>query len=57
MKVDIINMFGFTFKDNIYEWGENNVQDHLNYNFEKLEQTFCKRFRTIKNNEKVCMQL
>jgi hypothetical protein len=36
VKVDIINMFGFTFKDNIYEWGENYVQDHLNYNFEEL---------------------
>jgi hypothetical protein len=26
VKVDIINLFGFTFKDNIYEWGENYVQ-------------------------------
>jgi len=23
MEVDIINMFGFTFKDNIPKWGEN----------------------------------
>jgi len=42
VEVDIINLFGFTFKDNIYEWGENYVQDHLYYTFEELEQTFCK---------------
>jgi len=48
MEVDIINMFGFTFKDNIYEWGENYVQDHPNCTFEELEQTFCKWFKTIK---------
>ncbi len=23
MEVDIINLFGFTFKDNIFEWDEN----------------------------------
>jgi hypothetical protein len=42
VEADIINLFGFTFKDNIYEWGENYVQDHPNYTFEKLEQRFCK---------------
>jgi hypothetical protein len=31
----IINLFGFTFRDNIFEWGENYVQDHPNYTFEK----------------------
>ncbi len=57
MEADIINLFGFTLKDNIYEWGENYVQDHPNCTFEELEQTFCKQFRTIKNDEKVYMQL
>jgi hypothetical protein len=33
----IINLFGFTFKDNIFEWGEIYVQDHPNCTFEKLE--------------------
>jgi hypothetical protein len=28
MEVDIINMFGFTFRDSISEWGENYVQNH-----------------------------
>jgi hypothetical protein len=40
MEVNIINMFGFTFKDNIFEWGEKFVQDHPNCTFEELEQTF-----------------
>jgi predicted chitinase len=57
MEADIINQFGFTFRNNISKWGENYVQDHLNYTFEKLEQTFCKRFRIVKNNEEVSMQL
>ncbi len=55
MEVDIINLFGFTFKDNIFEWGENFVQNHPNCIFEKLEQTFCKRFKTMKNDGEVCM--
>jgi len=42
MEVDIINLFGFTLRNNIFEWGENYVQDHPNYIFEKLEQAFCK---------------
>ncbi len=43
MEVDIINMFGFTLRNNIFEWGENFVQNHPNCTFEKLEQTFYKR--------------
>jgi hypothetical protein len=42
VEVDIINMFGFTFIDSMFEWGENFVQNHPNCTFEKLEQTFCK---------------
>jgi hypothetical protein len=57
MEANIINLFGFTVKDNIFEWGENYIQDHPNCTFEQLEQAFCKRFITIKNNEEVYMQL
>jgi hypothetical protein len=57
VKVDIINLFSFIFKDNISEWGENFVQDHPNCTFEELEQAFCKWFRTVKIDEKVYMQL
>jgi hypothetical protein len=42
VEVDIINMFGFTFRDSISNQGENYVQDHPNYIFEELEQAFCK---------------
>ncbi len=57
MELDIINLFGFTLRDNIFEWGENYVQDHPNCTFEELEQTFCKRFRTINNDHEFYMQL
>jgi len=57
VKVDIINMFSFTLKDSISKWGGNYVQDHPRCTFEELEQTFCKRFKVVKNNEKVYMQL
>jgi hypothetical protein len=55
-EVDIINLFGFTFRDNICKCGENYVQDHPNCAFEELEQTFCKQFKTMKNDEEVYMQ-
>jgi hypothetical protein len=37
LEVDIINPFGFTFKDSICEWGENYVQNHPNCTFEEFE--------------------
>ncbi len=59
MELDIMNLFGFTFKDvikdNILEWNENFVQDHPSCMFGKLEQVFCKCFWTLKNDEKVYM--
>jgi hypothetical protein len=42
MEVDIINLFSFTLRDTMSEWGKNYVQDHPNYIFEELEQAFCK---------------
>jgi hypothetical protein len=44
IEFDIINMFGFTLKDNISKWGEHYVQDHPSCTFEELEQTFCSDF-------------
>jgi hypothetical protein len=41
-EADIINLFGFTLRDNIFEWGKNYLQNHPNCTFKKLEQTFCK---------------
>jgi thiamine phosphate synthase YjbQ (UPF0047 family) len=57
MESDIINLFGFTLRYDILEWGKKIVHDHLNYTFEELEQTFCKHFQTMKTNEKNYMQL
>jgi hypothetical protein len=57
VEADIINVFGFTLNDTIFEWGENYVQDHPNCIFEELEQTLCKRFKIMKNDEEVYMQL
>jgi hypothetical protein len=57
VKANIINLFGFILRDNILEWGENYVQDHPNYTFEELKQAFCKRFKTVKNDEEVYMLL
>ncbi len=57
VEANIINLFGFTLKDSIFEWGENYVQDHPNCTFEELEQTSCKEFKTMKNDEEVYMQL
>jgi hypothetical protein len=59
VEVDIINLFGFTLRDNISKWGENFIQippiDHPNCTFKELEQTFCKCFQTVKNGEEVYM--
>jgi len=55
VEANIINSFGFTLRDTIFEWGENYVQDHPNCTFEELEQAFCKQFKIVKNNEEVYM--
>jgi hypothetical protein len=41
MESNIINLFGFILMNNIFEWGENYVQDHPNYSSEELKQAFC----------------
>jgi hypothetical protein len=37
MEVGIVNLFGLALKDNIFEWGENYIQNHPNCTFEELE--------------------
>jgi hypothetical protein len=37
MEANIINMFGFTLRDIIFEWGENYIQNHPNCIYEELE--------------------
>ncbi len=55
VEINIINLIGFILKDTIFEWGENFVQYHPNYIFEKLEQAFHTQFKTMKNDEQVYM--
>jgi hypothetical protein len=50
MEANIINLYGFTLWDIISKWGENYVKDHPDRTFEELEQAFCKRFQTMKND-------
>ncbi len=40
MEDDIINLFGFTFRDNISEWGEKYVRDHLNCTLKRWSKHF-----------------
>jgi len=55
--VRLWKLIGFTLRKNILKWGEYFVQGHPNYTFEELEQTFCKCFQTMKNDENFYMQL
>jgi len=55
VEFDIINLFGFTLKNDISKWVENFVQNHPNRTFEELEQTFCKRFKIVKNDDEIYM--
>jgi hypothetical protein len=57
LETNIINLFGFTLRDNIFEWGKNYVKYHPNCTFKELEQVFCKQFIIVKNDEEVDMQL
>jgi hypothetical protein len=55
VEADIINLFGFTLRNNILKRDKNFVQDHPNCIFEKLEQMFCKCFQNVKNEKEVYM--
>jgi hypothetical protein len=43
MEVDLINMFGFIFKNSLFEWNDF-FQDHPSSTFEELDEAFCKWF-------------
>jgi hypothetical protein len=52
VELDIIKLFGFTFKDgikdNILEWNENFVQDHFNWCLENWKKFFANGFKLRK---------
>ncbi len=54
---DIVNLFCFTLRDAILEWGENCMQFHLNCTFLELEVAFCKPYCIVQNDELVYMAL
>jgi hypothetical protein len=52
-----MNLFCFTFRVAILEWGKKFMQIHLGYIFLELEVTFCKWNHTVQNDEHVYMAL
>jgi hypothetical protein len=52
-----MNLFCFTLRDAILEWGENFMQFHPSCTFLELEVAFCKCYHTIQNDEQVYMAL
>jgi hypothetical protein len=46
---DIINLFGFTLQDNIFEWGENFLHDHFN----RILHNWSKLFVNVTKQEKM----
>jgi hypothetical protein len=54
---DVMNLFIFTLRDAILEWGENFMQSHPSCNFSKFEATFCKPYYIVQNDEHVYMAL
>jgi hypothetical protein len=55
VEVDIINLFGFIFKDNIFEWDENFVQDHPSYLLKTWNKAL--QFQVVKNDKEFYIQL
>jgi len=52
---NIMNLFCFTLRNVILEWGKKFMQSHLGCTFVELETAFCKHYRTIQNDEQVYM--
>jgi hypothetical protein len=40
IEADIVNLFGFILKDNIFEWGENYIQTHPNCTLKSYSKHF-----------------
>ncbi len=47
-----MNLFYFTLRYVILEWGKKFMQFHSGCTFLELEAAFCKRYRTIQNDDK-----
>jgi hypothetical protein len=55
--VKIINLFSFTLKDIVFDWCNNYMGDYLDCIFAKLQLVFCKKFKTLQNDEQVYLKL
>jgi hypothetical protein len=55
--IDIMNLFCFTLKDVISEWGKNFMQFHLGCTILELEVAFYKWYHIVQNDEQVYMVL
>jgi len=53
---NIVNMFCFTLKDAILEWGENFMQSPEMF-FCRVKSSFCKQYQTMQTNNQVYMAL
>jgi hypothetical protein len=49
----IINPFSFTFKDIMFDWCNNYIEDYLDYTFAELQLAFYKRYKKVQNDEQV----
>jgi hypothetical protein len=45
VEANIINLFGFIFKDNIFEWDENFAQDHPSYTLKNWNKALVNNFK------------
>jgi hypothetical protein len=55
VEADIINLFGFIFKDSIFEWDDNFVQDHPSYTLNNWNKAL--QFQVVKNDKEFYIQL
>jgi hypothetical protein len=49
--VEIVNLFNFTFKNNVSNWCNNYIEDYLDSTFVELQLTFYKRYIKVLNDE------
>ncbi len=54
---NIMNLFCFTLRDVISEWGKNFMYSHPGCIFLELEVAFCKHYRIVQNDEHLYMAL
>jgi hypothetical protein len=57
MLIDIVNMFYFTLRNAMSEWGETFMKFHLVCKFEELKVAFCKRYQKVQMDKQMYMAL